>query len=52
MRKCNIVDSESKMTNINDDGKSKKASSEEGEEYEEDDAAMKDPQATHRIYQQ
>ena len=40
------------MTDLNDDGKSKSASSEEGEEYEDDDAAMKDPWAAHRIYQQ
>ena len=40
------------MTDLNDDGKSKSASSEEGEEYEDDDAAMKDPQAVHKIYQQ
>lgn len=38
------------MTDLNDDGKSKSASSEEGEEYEDDDAVMKDPQAACRIY--
>lgn len=40
------------MTDLNDNGKSKSTSSEEGEECEEDDAVMKDHQATHRIYQQ
>ena len=40
------------MTDLNDDSKSKKASSEEGEEYEEDDVELKDSQAACRIYEQ
>lgn len=52
VEKNNTVDSEAEMTDLNDNGKSKSTSSEEGEECEEDDAVMKDHWATCRIYQQ